>query len=66
MDELIIRLDGAERAEPDDLADAVGSTPEAVALEAVRAHLRAERARVGEAAGRLAERHSALLKRLGS
>ncbi|MFD3547411.1 hypothetical protein ACFWUW_17720 [Streptomyces sp. NPDC058655] len=66
MDETIIRLDGAERAELADLADAVGSTPEAVALEAVRAHLRAERTRVGEAAGRLAQQHSALLKRLGS
>ncbi len=66
MDETIIRLDGAERAELADLADAVGSTPEAVALEAVRARLRAERARVGAPAGRLAARHSALLKRLGS
>lgn len=66
MDETIIGLDAAERAELADLADAVGSTPEAVALAAVRAHLRAERARVGAAAEGLAERHSALLKRLGS
>lgn len=66
MDETIIGLDMAERADLADLADAVGSTPEAVALEAVRAHLRAERTRVGAVAGRLAEQHSALLKRLGS
>ncbi|MCY0949073.1 hypothetical protein [Streptomyces sp. H27-S2] len=66
MGEMIIRLDAADRAELADLADAVGSTPETVALEAVRARLRAERARVGAAAGRLAEQHSALLKRLGS
>ncbi|MET9322912.1 hypothetical protein ABZX75_22350 [Streptomyces sp. NPDC003038] len=66
MNELIIRLSDRERAELDDLADATGQTPEERALEAVRAHLRAERAVVGEAAGRLAQRHAALLKRLGA
>ncbi|MFD9356502.1 hypothetical protein [Streptomyces sp. NPDC060031] len=65
MNELIIRLSDTERAELADLADATGRTPEECARGAVRAHLRAERERVGEAAGRLAERHSALLKRLG-
>lgn len=66
MNELIIRLSGAERAELADLADAVGRGPEEVALEAVRAHLRAERQRVGEAAERLAGQHAGLLKRLGA
>lgn len=66
MNELTIRLSDADRAELADLADAGGHTPEQVALDAVRAHLRAERQRVGEAAGRLAERHAALLKRLGA
>ncbi|WP_329384975.1 hypothetical protein OG625_24445 [Streptomyces sp. NBC_01351] len=65
MNELIIRLSDAERAELADLADATGQTPEERALGAVRDHLRAERERVGEAAGRLAQRHAALLKRLG-
>ncbi|OEJ32177.1 hypothetical protein [Streptomyces subrutilus] len=65
MNELIIRLSDAERAELADLADATGHRPEEVGLGAVRAHLRAERQRVGEAAGRLAARHAALLKRLG-
>ncbi|MFJ6796460.1 hypothetical protein [Streptomyces sp. NPDC091268] len=62
---LTLALTAAERAELADLADAAGLTPEACALGAVRAHLRAERDRVGQAAARLAERHSALLNRLG-
>ncbi|MGR4878811.1 hypothetical protein ACIPUC_05150 [Streptomyces sp. LARHCF249] len=66
MNELIIRLSGAERAELADLADAAGQRPEEAALEAVRAHLRAERQRVGEAAERLAGQHAGLLKRLGA
>ncbi|MEJ8644120.1 hypothetical protein OG756_15650 [Streptomyces sp. NBC_01310] len=65
MNEMIIRLSDAERAELADLADATGRPPEEVALEAVRTHLRAERDRVGETAGRLAGQHAALLRRLG-
>ncbi|MGE7385366.1 hypothetical protein ACQKM2_07775 [Streptomyces sp. NPDC004126] len=63
--ELILPLSDAERAELADLADATGSTPEALALEAVRSHLRRERERVGAEGARLAERHAGLLKRLG-
>ncbi|MFE1559287.1 hypothetical protein ACFW6V_30405 [Streptomyces sp. NPDC058734] len=63
--ELTLRISDAERAELADLADATASTPEALALEAVRAHLRRERDRVGAEAARLAERHAGLLKRLG-
>ncbi|MFD7032680.1 hypothetical protein ACFWAR_32120 [Streptomyces sp. NPDC059917] len=66
MNELTIVLSDAERAELADLADACGRTPEECALEAVRAHLRRERDRVAEAAGRLAERHAPLLTRLGA
>ncbi|MFJ2820933.1 hypothetical protein ACIO7M_07460 [Streptomyces toxytricini] len=65
MDDLTIRLSAAEYAQLADLADATGSTPEEHALAAVRAHLRRERQRVGEAAARLAERHAPLLIRLG-
>ncbi|MFE5495227.1 hypothetical protein ACFQ7Z_35440 [Streptomyces virginiae] len=65
MNEITIGLPGADRAELDDLADATGRTPEDVVLEAVRAHLRAEREKVAEAAGRLAVRHAPLLRRLG-
>ncbi|MBW5485427.1 hypothetical protein [Streptomyces bambusae] len=65
MNELIVRLSDAERAELADLADATDRTPEELALDAVRAHLRAARGQVGEQAGRLAQRHAGLLKRLG-
>ncbi|MFC9581892.1 hypothetical protein ACFVJ8_03445 [Streptomyces yangpuensis] len=65
MNELTIGLSGVERAELGDLADATGRTPEDVVLEAVRAHLRAEREKVAEAAGRIADRHAPLLRRLG-
>ncbi|WP_037836661.1 hypothetical protein [Streptomyces sp. NRRL S-244] len=65
MENLIIRLDRGDRAELADLADASGRTPEDVAYDAVRQYLRAERARVGGEAARLAQRHDALLKRLG-
>lgn len=65
MNELTIGLSGVERAELGDLADATGRTPEDVVLEAVRAHLRAEREKVAEAAGRIADRHAPLLWRLG-
>ncbi|MFK0048163.1 hypothetical protein ACIQU4_29560 [Streptomyces sp. NPDC090741] len=65
MENLIIRLDRGDRAELADLADASGSAPEEVARDAVRQYLRAERARVGSEAARLAQRHDALLKRLG-
>ncbi|MFE6848049.1 hypothetical protein [Streptomyces sp. NPDC057686] len=64
MENLIIRLEGADRAALADLADASGRTPEEVAQEAVRQHLRQERARVGGEAARLAQRHHVLLKRL--
>ncbi|MYT25136.1 hypothetical protein GTW69_33525 [Streptomyces sp. SID7760] len=65
MDNLIIPLDGSDRAQLADLADATGRAPEDVAREAVRRYLRDERARVGDEAARLAQRHDALLKRLG-
>ncbi|MFJ3879425.1 hypothetical protein ACIPW5_18455 [Streptomyces sp. NPDC090077] len=65
VNELVPALSDAERAELSDLADATGVTPEALALEAVRAHLRRERERVGAEAARLAERHAGLLDRLG-
>lgn len=63
--ELTLPISDAERAELADLADAAATTPEALALEAVRAHLRRERERVGAQAARLAERHAGLLNRLG-
>ncbi|GLV81773.1 hypothetical protein Slala03_14620 [Streptomyces lavendulae subsp. lavendulae] len=65
MHELNVPLSDTERAELSDLADATGRTPEELALDAVRAHLRAERERVGEAAARLARAHAPLLERLG-
>ncbi|MGW1639696.1 hypothetical protein [Streptomyces lavendulae] len=65
MHELNLLLSDAERAELSDLADATGRTPEELALDAVRAHLRTERERVGEAAARLARAHAPLLERLG-
>ncbi|KJY21612.1 MULTISPECIES: hypothetical protein [Streptomyces] len=65
MNKITIGLSGADRAELGDLADATGRTPEDVVLEAVRAHLRAEREKVAQAAARLAERHAPLLRRLG-
>ncbi|MCX5586552.1 hypothetical protein ACFV0H_23735 [Streptomyces erythrochromogenes] len=65
MNEITIGLPGAEWAELGDLADATGRTPEDVVREAVRAHLLAEREKVAVAAGRLAERHAPLLRRLG-
>ncbi|KMO97988.1 hypothetical protein [Streptomyces roseus] len=65
MDNLIVPLDGGDRAQLADLADATGRAPEDVAREAVRRYLRDERARVGDEAARLAQRHDALLKRLG-
>ncbi|MFI6005627.1 hypothetical protein ACIA98_35410 [Streptomyces sp. NPDC051366] len=64
MENLIIRLESADRAGLADLADASGRTPEEVAQEAVRQYLQQERARVGSEAARLAQRHQALLKRL--
>ncbi|GHE40228.1 hypothetical protein [Streptomyces vinaceus] len=65
MENLIIRLDAGDRAQLADLADASGRAPEDVAREAVQRYLRDERARVGAEAARLAQRHDALLKRLG-
>ncbi|WP_371678357.1 hypothetical protein [Streptomyces sp. NBC_01276] len=65
MYELALPLTDAERADLSDLADATGRTPEELALDAVREHLRAERERVGEAAARLARAHAPLLERLG-
>ncbi|MFJ3518984.1 hypothetical protein [Streptomyces sp. NPDC090131] len=66
MNELIIRLSEAERAQWADLADATGRTTEEFALDAVRARLRAERDRVVAEPGRLALPHAPLLKRLGA
>ncbi|KPI22621.1 hypothetical protein OV450_7483 [Actinobacteria bacterium OV450] len=66
MNEVIIGMSGEEWAELVDLADATGHSPEAYALEAVRGRLRAEREAVAGQARRLAERHAALLERLGA
>lgn len=63
--QLIIEVPGAEWAEWADLADATGQGVEEAALGAVRAWVRAERARAGVEAGRLAGRHAGLLRRLG-
>ncbi|MCC0097957.1 hypothetical protein K7B10_24915 [Streptomyces flavotricini] len=65
MESLIIRLEGGDRAELADLADASGRAPEDLARDAVLRYLRDERVRVGAEAARLAQRHAALLKRLG-
>ncbi|WP_327132270.1 hypothetical protein OG311_15335 [Streptomyces sp. NBC_01343] len=65
MESLIIRLEGGDRAELADLADASGRAPEDLARDAVLRYLGDERARVGAEAARLAQRHAALLKRLG-
>ncbi|MFJ1868869.1 hypothetical protein ACIOD1_30220 [Streptomyces sp. NPDC088097] len=65
MNELPTGLSDPERAALVDLADATGRTPEALALDAVRDLLRAERERVGVEAARLARRHAPLLERLG-
>ncbi|MFF0219301.1 hypothetical protein [Streptomyces vinaceus] len=65
MENLIIRLDSGDRAQLADLADASGRDPEDVVREAVRRYLRDERERVAADAARLAQRHDALLKRLG-
>ncbi|MCB5181787.1 hypothetical protein [Streptomyces antimicrobicus] len=65
-EQLSLSLSAAERAELADLADATGRTPQELALAAVRQHLRAERARVGAEAERLAGRHAELLRRLGA
>ncbi|MFF4295341.1 hypothetical protein ACFY0N_17050 [Streptomyces vinaceus] len=65
MENLIVRLDSGDRAQLADLADASGRDPEDVVREAVRRYLRDERERVGAEAARLAQRHDALLKRLG-
>ncbi|MFE2552398.1 hypothetical protein ACFXGI_28170 [Streptomyces sp. NPDC059355] len=65
MESLIIRLEGGDRADLADLADASGRAPEDVARDAVLRYLRDERARVAGEAARLAQRHDALLKRLG-
>ncbi|MER5934555.1 hypothetical protein [Streptomyces sp. NPDC002054] len=65
MNEITLWLSAAERAELDDLADAVGQTSEEWAADAVRAALRADRRLVGREAERLARRHAPLLKRLG-
>lgn len=62
---LTLPISDADLAELADLADATATTPEALALEAVRAHLRRERERVAAEAARLAERHAGLLNRLG-
>ncbi|MEU1512185.1 hypothetical protein ABZ490_08465 [Streptomyces sp. NPDC005811] len=48
-----------------DLADATGCGPEDIVLDAVRARLGAEGARVREVAEGLAGAHAALLRRLG-
>ncbi|KUN82607.1 hypothetical protein AQJ64_18975 [Streptomyces griseoruber] len=48
-----------------DLADATGCGPEDIVLDAVRARLCAEGARVREVAETLAGAHAELLRRLG-
>ncbi|MGW6687837.1 hypothetical protein [Streptomyces sp. NPDC054961] len=63
--QLIVEVAGEEWGEWADLADATGLSVEEAALEAVRGWVRAERARAGAEAGRLAGRHAVLLRRLG-
>ncbi|MEG8277740.1 hypothetical protein [Streptomyces sp. AHA2] len=65
MPELRLPLDPGVRRDLDDLADAQGRTPEEVALDAVRAHLRQEGTRVRGVAGEPAREHADLLRRLG-
>ncbi|MFI1437640.1 hypothetical protein [Streptomyces fructofermentans] len=60
-----LHLEPAVRDALDDLADALDRSPEDVVREAVHRYLREERARVGAVAGRLAEEHAELLRRLG-
>ncbi|WP_329217800.1 hypothetical protein OG352_16585 [Streptomyces sp. NBC_01485] len=62
---LALPLDPGLRHALDDLADATGRRPEDVALDAVRAGLRVEEARVRAVAERLAGAHAGLLRRLG-
>ncbi|MFJ3302700.1 hypothetical protein ACIPSA_06210 [Streptomyces sp. NPDC086549] len=62
---LTLPLDPATRQALDDLADAQGRTPEDVALDAVRRHLREEGLAVRAVAERLAGAHADLLRRLG-
>ncbi|MFF4561033.1 hypothetical protein [Streptomyces sp. NPDC001435] len=63
--ELTLPLAPATRQALDDLADAQGRTPEDVALDAVRRHLRDEELAVRAVAERLAGAHAELLRRLG-
>ncbi|WP_432119326.1 CopG family ribbon-helix-helix protein [Streptomyces sp. bgisy032] len=65
MTGLSVPLDPALHEALDDLADAQGRTPQEVALDAVRAHLRADGARVRTVAEGLARAHAELLRRLG-
>ncbi|MGI5197682.1 hypothetical protein ACQEVY_29310 [Streptomyces sp. CA-288835] len=65
MKELTLRLDPALRQALDDLADAQGRMPEAIAEEAVRKHLHAEGRLVRSLAEPIAKEHTELLRRLG-
>ncbi|MEU3932878.1 hypothetical protein AB0E85_12695 [Streptomyces sp. NPDC029044] len=65
MSRIHLSLDPALRTALDDLADAQSRTPEEVALDAVRVHLRQEGARVRAVAEGLARHHADLLRRLG-
>lgn len=62
---LPLPLDPGLRDALDDLADATGRRPQDLALDAVRAYVLAEEARVREVAERLAGAHAGLLRRLG-
>ncbi|MFJ3636798.1 hypothetical protein [Streptomyces sp. NPDC090112] len=66
MNELTLHLPAAEHAELADLADATGRTPQEYVLALVRDRMAAEREAVAGHARRLAERHAALLERLGA
>ncbi|MET8218689.1 hypothetical protein [Streptomyces hirsutus] len=65
MTEFVLQLDPARLRALQDLADAQGRTPEAVAEEAVRAYLSTERRTVRAVGERLAREHADLLQRLG-
>lgn len=65
MAPLNLSLDLAERRALDDLADALGRTPEEIVRDAVRAHMRAQAAPVLAQAERIAREHADLLRRLG-
>ncbi|MFE3324551.1 hypothetical protein [Streptomyces sp. NPDC059176] len=66
MHELTIILDDAEREALLDLADAQDRNAEELAHDAVHHYLRLQSDRLAALAGRLAQQHAGLLRRLGT